>query len=664
MSRAASSAATASSPVASTVPGVASNRSSASLRVWSNDGRGVADQAASASTSTGSSPLRAGTTARPASSPSATLVTVPTSAPPLQVVAVGQTPPGAVVRGTASAAVVSPAASRRSATSRASPAATARSADVATTALDRNGTAAAAAPSSSSTTAASRAEAPAPSSASGTSRPASPRSPARAAQSGRSCGASPSSERICTAGSSRSRRTARSVARRSVSTSRSSRSASASASAATPGSRASARSAWVVTGGSSSRQVLPGGGGVGAGLGGQPEHPLGDDVAQDLGGAALDGVALGPQVAVAGTPTGEVDALGTAHRPVVVRQALLGAKLHLEATGRLREPGERELVRGPFRAGLTRGELLAQPLTRDPVDLGVDPEREQPVVQLGGAQVGPLAPQRRAHPDHAALPRGGRAADGDALVHQGRLRDLPPGAHRPQPLRVGDAYPGQPDLVELGLARDLPQRPDLDAGCGHVADEVRQPGVLHDARVVAGDEDRPPRRVRVRRPHLLAVDDPVVAVRLQDGTGGQTREVGTGAGLAEELAPDLFTRPERAQPALLLLGRAEGEDGRRGHAEADPDAAGVVVGRAGPGQLGVDDALQAARRPEPAQTLGVVHPGQPGIEAGPQERGRRGRGGIVRGDQFADPPPDLPGIGHERTLRHTCDIAALPGGQS
>ena len=58
----------------------------------------------------------------------------------------------------------------------------------------------------------------------------------------------------------------------------------------------------------SSGQVLPGDVLVDAVLGRQAEHPLGDDVAQDLRRAALDRVALGAQVAVAGVPAGEVDA--------------------------------------------------------------------------------------------------------------------------------------------------------------------------------------------------------------------------------------------------------------------------------------------------------------------------------------------------------------------
>ena len=46
------------------------------------------------------------------------------------------------------------------------------------------------------------------------------------------------------------------------------------------------------------------------------------------------------------------------------------------------------------------------------------------------------------------------------------------------------------------------------------------------------------RDVRERGPHLLAVDDPLVAVA--DRARRQAGDVGARAGLAEHLAPDLF----------------------------------------------------------------------------------------------------------------------------
>ncbi len=90
----------------------------------------------------------------------------------------------------------------------------------------------------------------------------------------------------------------------------------------------------------------------------------------------------------------------------------------------------------------------------------------------------------------------------------------------------------------------------------------------------------------VRRPDLLAVDHPLVAVELRPRR--QRGEVGAGAGLAEELAPDLLAREQCQKVAGLLLGRARVEQGRSG--PADPDRV-VGAGDLGADQLLVDDEL-------------------------------------------------------------------------
>jgi hypothetical protein len=56
-----------------------------------------------------------------------------------------------------------------------------------------------------------------------------------------------------------------------------------------------------------------------------------------------------------------------------------------------------------------------------------------------------------------------------------------------------------------------------------------------------------------RRPDLLAVDHPLVAVEL--GLAAEVAEVGAGVGLAVALAPQVLTREDaRQEVALLLLG--------------------------------------------------------------------------------------------------------------
>jgi hypothetical protein len=114
-------------------------------------------------------------------------------------------------------------------------------------------------------------------------------------------------------------------------------------------------------------------------------------------------------------------------------------------------------------------------------------------------------------------------------------------------------------------------------------------------------------------------------------------EARAGARLAEQLAPDLLARPQRPQPALLLVIGTEAENGRRGHAESDADPLGVVARRARGRERGVDHGLQGAGQPHSAQAGRVVHPGQARVEAGPEELGPGQRRRIMTGQEFTDP---------------------------
>ena len=109
-----------------------------------------------------------------------------------------------------------------------------------------------------------------------------------------------------------------------------------------------------------------------------------------------------------------------------------------------------------------------------------------------------------------------------------------------------------------------------------------------------------------RRPGLLAVDHPVVAVA--DGGGAQRGEVGAGVGLGEALAPPDVEVRRLGQEALLLLLVAEGGDDRADHAGVEGQRLGHV------GQLHLlapDVALQ--RRPVLAAPLDrPVRHGEPG----------------------------------------------------
>src|SRR5579862_8181067 len=93
----------------------------------------------------------------------------------------------------------------------------------------------------------------------------------------------------------------------------------------------------------SPRQILPWHVLVEPGLRREAEDPLGDDVPQDLRGAALDGVPLGSQVAVAGAAAEERRVFRAAHGPVVVAQAGDPVELDVQPGYLLVQPGEDQL---------------------------------------------------------------------------------------------------------------------------------------------------------------------------------------------------------------------------------------------------------------------------------------------------------------------------------
>ena len=110
----------------------------------------------------------------------------------------------------------------------------------------------------------------------------------------------------------------------------------------------------------------------------------------------------------------------------------------------------------------------------------------------------------------------------------------------------------------------------------HVDDEGGEAGVLDRFGVGAHDQQAEARQMGQGRPHLLSVDGPLVAVA--HALRRQPGEVGAGAGLAEQLAPDLLAGEQRTQVALLLLLAAPHNDRRSAHPVADRVA--VVPGSA------------------------------------------------------------------------------------
>ena len=275
-------------------------------------------------------------------------------------------------------------------------------------------------------------------------------------------------------------------------------------------------------------------------------------------------------------------------------------------------------------AGVARLGGRAGPQVREPQGLGVDPQLHQLVAEHR-VLVGALAP-RGARPRRWGRCPAGRvpppAADGGALVHQRGHRHPPAVAHVADAVGVGDADVGQVDLVELRLAGDLAQRPDLDARRVHVDGEVGQALVLRLVGVGAGDEHPAVGQVGHRVPHLLAVDHPLVAVLHRPGA--EAGQVGAGARLAEQLAPDLLAREHRAQQAVADLVAAVGHDRGPGQARARRRAISGVAGAPASRRRRSTTACSLGTQTQPAEALRGSAPrparrrsGRPGTPAGP-----------------------------------------------
>ena len=141
-------------------------------------------------------------------------------------------------------------------------------------------------------------------------------------------------------------------------------------------------------------------------------------------------------------------------------------------------------------------------------------------------------------------------------------------------------------------------RSHVDGGLAHVDQEVAEPGVFDRTPVGAGDEDAHVGVIGARVPHLLPVDDPLVAVT--DGGGRQPCEVGSRARFGEELAPGEFARQRPAEVPPLQVVRRVVVHRRRCEpepaTERDGDAAGSPNG-------GMCDPV-GPRREAPAEPLG------------------------------------------------------------
>ena len=256
--------------------------------------------------------------------------------------------------------------------------------------------------------------------------------------------------------------------------------------------------------------------------------------------------------------------------------------------------GRNQLADRPLRPGVAGLRTVACPPVGEAQRLGLTPEVDHPVTghRQRRSVERPLAlvPDANQVADGARTLAGHTAPQGDAFVHERGHRSTPAAADLAEDMVVRDADVVEEDLVELGLACDLVERPDLDPLGLHVQQEVGHALVLGLLRVGSGDQHPPPGNMGQRGPDLLAVDDPLVAIA--HGPGGKPGHIGTGTGLAEQLAPDLLTRVHGAQEALLLLVACVGEHHRGAHADADRVDVEVVVEDTGIPQLLVDDRLE------------------------------------------------------------------------
>ncbi len=178
-------------------------------------------------------------------------------------------------------------------------------------------------------------------------------------------------------------------------------------------------------------------------------------------------------------------------------------------------------------------------------------------IVLADVELAPAAPHGRA----------ATAAETVALVGERRERHAPPVVDLAEEVRVVDDGIFEEHLVEQCAARDLAQRTHVDTGLMHVDDEICQATMLRHVGVGAGDQDAVASPVCARGPHLLPVDDPVITVA--DRLRAQRRQIGTSAGLAEQLTPDVLPAQDARQVPVDLIVGAMGEQRRPGEHRGD-----------------------------------------------------------------------------------------------
>ena len=155
------------------------------------------------------------------------------------------------------------------------------------------------------------------------------------------------------------------------------------------------------------------------------------------------------------------------------------------------------------------------------------------------------------------------------LEAQGRHRDLPPVVDLTDPECIGNAHAVEEDLVERCRAAHLPNRTDHDARGIHGYQERGDARLLDDIGISAREQHAVVGELRIGRPDLLAVDDPVIAVA--HSLGGEACEVRSGTGLAEQLAAQHVGAQKSCGKTLALLRGPEDTDSGTHKSGGDAD---------------------------------------------------------------------------------------------
>ncbi len=340
------------------------------------------------------------------------------------------------------------------------------------------------------------------------------------------------------------------------------------------------------------------------------------------------------------------EVLGASERVVVVDEPGRALEVDAELHDVLVELGGDDLGDAHLRTGVAGLAVLAGPHVGEASDLGLHPQAHQLVlVGVAATVIGQVLPDLHRSRDRTRATLGRAAAgagtDRVALVHQGGERRPPALALGADAVGVGHSDVGHVDLVELGLAGDLAQRPHLDALALHVEREVGHALVLGRVGVGAGDEHAVVGEVGQGVPHLLAIHDPLVAVT--DRTGAEAGEVGAGARLAEELAPLLLAGEHRAEEALLLGVVAVGDDRRAGE-EHEELRRSERLGARRPQAL-LDRLLQLGPKAHSAEAFGEVDPRQAGVVLVASELLVALDLGVVIGEELVDRVVDALRVG-------------------